>query len=325
MAFWRRRQPQPPVVSCYGKLPATGDFIRLNAHGAENHAFDTWLGTSIAHAKQALGNQFSTAFGPTLGLFIYRGDDGDGSDEPERGMIGAWAASGDSAGRNYPMLVSTSYDYEEMLAVGPALPIAVWPFLTTAYDLVANGRSLQPNDFTQRVAMIQPMAIEHAQSVSMAYHDWLKNQRMRALWETAFGSIDARFHVVQSVQATIEIFRGQERPQTSLAIRFPIGAGDAYAAAVWMDMTLRLANWERTVLNAFWTPQHDLVIHIGPPQTGTFRELIANSDAEYMTDLMLPPTTDPAAARQQLGPLADLVDNVDQTIHAFLYGLKPSA
>ena len=124
MAFWRKRQPQPPVVSCYGKLPSTGDFIRHNATAHENTIFDNWLGASIAHAKQSMGDGFLAAYQPTLGIFIYRGDDGDGKEEPERGLVGVWAASGDSAGRHYPMLISTAYDYEQMLSVGP------WPFVS---------------------------------------------------------------------------------------------------------------------------------------------------------------------------------------------------
>jgi type VI secretion system protein ImpM len=321
MAFWRKRQPQPPVVSCYGKLPSTGDFVRHNAGARENTDFDDWLGKSIAHAKQSMGDAFLAAYQPTLGLFIYRGNDGDGSDEPERGLIGVWAASGDSAGRHYPMLIATAYDYEQMLSVGPALPLAVWPFLRTAYSLVANGRGLRAQEFVMRASQIQPMRIDNFQSTVEPYHNWLRHQKMQSLWETAFGNADCRYGVVRTIDAAVEIFRGQERPQTALSIRFPIGAGDAYAVCVWMDMTVRLARWQRTVPNAFWTPRHDLMLHLGPPQMGTFRELISEADAEHVTDLMNPLGIDPQAARSELGARAQLVDNVNLSLYAFLQGL----
>ncbi len=324
MVFWRRKQPQPPVVSCYGKLPATGDFIRLNAAGHENAAFDEWLGSSVAVAKQTLGRGFQEVYEPTLGIFIYRGVDGENGDEPERGMVGVWAASGDSAGRHYPMIVSTSYDFEQMVAVGPALPIALWPFITAAYNLVANGRGLAVDDFLTRVAQIQPLLLDSPESAAASYYQWLQHQPMHALWDTVFGSTAGRHAAVYNVQATIEAFREQECPQTPLALHFPIGAGDAYAVAVWMDMTLRLAGWRRTVLNAFWTPQHDLVMHVGPPQVGTFREMISFSgEADYVTDLVCPPNIDERTARDRLGPLAEVVDNVDQSIGVFLTGLNP--
>ncbi|HZO12585.1 MAG TPA: type VI secretion system-associated protein TagF [Polyangiaceae bacterium] len=321
MAFWRKRQPQPPVVSCYGKLPSTGDFIRHNATAHENTIFDNWLGASIAHAKQSMGDGFLAAYQPTLGIFIYRGDDGDGKEEPERGLVGVWAASGDSAGRHYPMLICTAYDYEQMLSVGPALPLAVWPFLRTAYELVANGRGLRAQEFVMRVAQIQPMRIDSFQAAVEPYHNWLRHQNVRALWDTAFGTSEYRHAIVRTVEATVEIFRGHERPQTSLAIRFPIGAGDAYAVCVWIDMTLRLARWQRTVLNAFWTPRHDLMLHIGPPQPATFRELITTADAEHVTDLLKPPRIDVQSARDQLGSRAQLVDNINLSLYAFLNGL----
>ena len=324
MVFWRRKQAQPPVVSCYGKLPATGDFIRLNAAGQENTAFDAWLGQSVAVAKQTMGGGFKPAYDPSLGIFIYRGPDGEDGDEPDRGMVGVWAASGDSAGRNYPMTVATSYDFEQMLAVGPALPIALWPFITSAYNLVANGRGLGVDDFISRVAQIQPLQLDNPESAAASYHQWLQHQPMHALWETAFGSTAVRHAVVYNVQATIEAFAGQECPQTPLALHLPIGAGDAYAVAVWMDMTVRLAGWRRTVLNAFWTPQSDVILHVGPPHVGTFREMISFSgEADYVTDLMRTPTIDEQTARDRLGPLAEVVDNVDQSIWAFLLGLRP--
>jgi type VI secretion system protein ImpM len=145
---------------------------------------------------------------------------------------------------------------------------------------------------------------------------------MRALWETTFGTVESRYAVVRTVEQAIEIFRGQERPQTSLSIRFPIGAGDAYAVCVWIDMTLRLAGWQRTLLNVFWTPQHDLLIHLGPPQLGTFRELISSShDADHVTDLMRPLPIEAERARHELGARAELIDNVNLSIHAFLQGL----
>ena len=319
MVFWKKKKRQPPGVSCYGKLPATGDFVRYNATGAENAAYDNWLGNSIHVAKESMGDAFMPCYQPALGLFIYRGDDGDGSEEPDRGMVGVWASSGDSAGRRYPMTVATSYDYEEMLAVGPALPIALWPFLTKAYDLVANGRNLPVDQFVARVQQLQPIPMDQPEQALSGYQHWLQAQSMRALWESAFGTVESRQAIIYNVNATIEIFRGQERPQSSLALRFPIRSGDAYATAVWIDITMRLAQWERTVLNAFWTPQHDLMLHVGPPQAATFREIIANgTNADHVTDLLAAPAVDEATATQRLGPISEAVADVDQSIAQFL-------
>ena len=321
MAFWGKKKRQPPGLSCYGKLPATGDFIRLNAAGQENTTFDNWLGGSIHHARESLGEAFDGCYQPALGLFLYRGDDGNG-DEPDRGMVGAWASSGDSAGRRYPMIVSTTYDYEELLAVGAAIPLATWSFLQSAYALCAGGRQLPVDGFLGRVQQLQPVPLDPPEQSVASYRQWTQTKTMRSFWETTLGDSSRRMAAVANVVATLEIFAGQERPQTSLAIRFPTGAADFYAVSVWMDMTLRVAKWERTVLNAFWTPQHDLMVHIGPPQVQTFRELIMDgSGADHVTDLCRAPTMDEGQARGYLGARSEAVADLDQTIAAFLQRL----
>lgn len=321
--FWRRKKVGPPVVGCFGKLPATGDFIRLNASFDAYAALDEWLGPSVALARESLGSGFETMYRPAVGLFIFRGAEPEGA-MPERGLVGVWSASGDNAGRVYPMVVCAAYDYGELVNAGAAVPIALWPFLTSAYDLVTNGRGLPVDEFVSRVSQIQAPSLESSELATAAYQQWLQHQQMQALWETGFGTDALRFWVMHSVLASVDIFRGQELPETHLAIRFPIGAGDAYAAAVWMDITMRLAHWESTLPNAFWTPQRDLLVHMGQPHVATFRELIAASDdADHITDLTRPPNMDDQVARQRLGPeLTKLVERSDMRIDLFLQALS---
>jgi hypothetical protein len=48
-----------------------------------------------------------------------------------------------------------------------------------------------------------------------------------------------------------------------------------------------------------------------------------SGEADYVTDLARTPSIDERTARDRLGPLAEVVDNVDQSIWAFLLGLRP--
>ena len=73
----------------FGKLPATGDFIRYNATTDELTAFDKWLGAGINFARQSMGPTFDSAYQPAVGLFIYRGEAAN-NEPPQRGMVGAW-------------------------------------------------------------------------------------------------------------------------------------------------------------------------------------------------------------------------------------------
>ncbi len=316
MAFWSKKKAQPAAVCCYGKLTATGDFIRHNNAGAECAAFDHWLSQSINLARESMGESFATHFEPALGVFIYRGEEGDG--EPERGLLGVWAASGDSAGRKYPMMVATSYDYEQMLAAGAGLPIAAWPFIQSAYALVANGRKMAVAEFVAKVAALEPVSLDAPEAACAGYRSWLQQTTLRALWLATFGTVDNRFAVLQSIHASVEIFSGQQRPQTSLALRFPIYQADTYAAAVWLDITQRVSQLKRTVFNAFWTPHHDLMVHVGAPHHATFRELISwGGDADHVTDLLR--TAAVADARERLpSNLQRAFDEPDQPLAAVL-------
>jgi type VI secretion system protein ImpM len=322
--FWRRKKgpAAPPQIGCFGKLPATGDFIRLNAGGEELASLDRWLGTSIDFARRAMGAHFEPFYQQSLGLFIYRGEPR-GDDGPARGLVGVWAASGDNAGRLFPMLVFGSYDYGQLVSAGASLPIVLWPLLTAAYEVATGGRTMPVDAFLDRVSRIALPSLEDPETSSAGYRAWLTTQPMKALWDAGFGTDACRYWVVQSLLESILPFRGHELPKTGLALRLPLGAGDAYAAAVWMDMTLRLSKFGRTLLNAFWSPQRTMLLHIGPPHIGSFREMIApTAQAEHVADLCGPPSVEEHASRQALGPHLDaLVARSDVSIAAFLEGL----
>jgi type VI secretion system protein ImpM len=323
--FWRRKQKAqhaPPQIGCFGKLPATGDFVRLNAGGEEVAAFDRWLGNSIDYARRTMGPGFDAVYPHSVGLFIFRGD-AKGEEPPGRAMVGAWCASGDNAGRLYPMAVFGTYDYADLIALGAAVPIALWPLLTSAYELATTGRYMPVDVFLERVSQIALPSLEDPEAATAGYRGWLTTQPMKALWETTVGSEAKRFWVVQNILASVEPFRGQELPNTSLCLRLPIGAGDAYAAAVWMDMTVRLAKWKGTLLNAFWSPQKAVLIHMGPPHVATYRELIdPTMDADHVADFTGTPRLDEATIRRALGAQLDgLVARSDLTLAGFLDGL----
>ncbi|EYF03376.1 type VI secretion system-associated protein TagF [Chondromyces apiculatus] len=322
--FWRRKKAPaaPPQIGCFGKLPSTGDFIRLNAGGEELALFDRWMGGAIDFARRSMGPQFDASYQPAVGLFIFRGEP-KGEDTPSRALVGAWAASGDNAGRLYPMVVFGSYDYGQLAATGPALPIALWPLLTAAYEVATAGRMLPVDAFLDRVSRIALPTLEDPDAASAGYRAWLTTQSMKSLWDAGFGTDASRFWVLQMILESVVPFRGQELPKTGLALRLPLGAGNAYSAAVWMDVTLRLSRWTRTLPNVFWTPQQAALLHLGPPHVGSFREMIApTGQAEFVADLCGPPTLDEAASRRALGSQLDgLVARTDLTLASFLDAL----
>lgn len=324
--FWRKKKSSgPPQVGCFGKLPATGDFIRHNAGGDELAAFDRWLGGSMDFAQRSLGTGFEPVYQRAVGLFIFRGDS-KGDEGPTRGLVGAWAASGDNAGRLYPMVVFASYDYGQLCSLGAALPIVLWKFLTSAYETATTGRAWPVQTFLDRVQRLEAPNIDDPDAVCTPYKKWLADNSMKALWETGFGSDASRFWVLSNVVESVEPFRGKELPQTGLALRLPIGAGDAYATAVWIDLVLRVSKWKHTLLNTFWTPQQTALIHLGPPHVGSLREVLSpTGSADHVAELCGLPTSDEKTSRSRLRPELDAaVAATDQPIFQFLRSLDGS-
>lgn len=321
--FWRKKKPSgPATVGCFGKIPATGDFIRHNAGGDELAAFDRWMGAGMDATQRGLGPGFEAAYQRSVGLFIFRGDP-KGDELPQRGLVGAWAASGDNAGRHYPMVVFASYDYSQLCAAGPALPVALWRFFTSAYELATQGRAWTVDRFIERVQRLELPPLEDPVAAGASYTRWLGDNSMKALWETGFGSDASRFWVMSNVVESVSPFKGQELPTAGLALRLPVGAGDAYATAVWLDMIQRVCAFKSTLLNTFWTPQQTALIHVGPPQPGSLREIIAPTGAaEHVAELCGIPTCDEPTARARLRKDLDgAVSLTDQPISQFLRAL----
>ncbi len=324
VAFWRRkRSAVAPQVGCFGKLPATGDFIRHNAGFDELGAWDRWLGSGIDLARRSLGSEFEPAYARSVGLFLFRPEPAKPDEEPTRALLGAWAASGDNAGRVYPMSVFAAYDYSVLAGLGGAAPVVLWQLVTQLYELATAGRSLSVDAFLERVNRIQAPTFDDPEAVLGSYREWLSAHRMHELWGTGFGTDESRFWVLQNLFASVEPFRSTEFPRTGLCVRLPLGAGDAFSLAVWLDATLRLGRWQRTMVNALWVPQRTALLHLGTPHAGSFRELLApTGNAEHVADLCGPPGIDEATSRRRLGPALDsLVARTDLTIAQFLDGL----
>jgi type VI secretion system protein ImpM len=318
--FWKKKKSSgPPIVGCFGKLPATGDFIRHQAGGDELASFDRWLGGAMDASQRSLGPAFEAAYQRSYGMFVFRGDT-KGDDGPTRALVGAWAASGDSAGRLYPMVVFASCDYGQLCALGGALPVALWKFFVEAHDLATRGRSWPVDAFLDRVARLEAPSLEEPERLVAGYQRWLGEHSMKALWETGFGVDVSRFWVMSNVVESVEPFKGQELPATGLALRLPVGTGDAYMAAFWSDLVLRLAGWKGTLLNTFWSPQQTVLLHFGSPAAGSLREILApTGQSDHLAELCGLPTCDEPTARARLRPEHDaIVARTDQSIAQFL-------
>ena len=95
----------------FGKLPAHGDFVSRGFAPADRDRLDRWLSAEMAAARTALGELFEERFDKAPPWrFAWSGEEWVG---------GALAASVDSAGRRFPLLVGRSVG-----RAGGAAPLA---------------------------------------------------------------------------------------------------------------------------------------------------------------------------------------------------------
>ena len=81
-------------TALFGKLPAHGDFITRGLFGNQRERLDTWLSASLDDARTHLGDAFAERFDCALPWCC-----------SGAGMTGAVAASQDSLGRRFPVLL----------------------------------------------------------------------------------------------------------------------------------------------------------------------------------------------------------------------------
>jgi len=105
------------LIGIYGKIPAQGDFVRINASDPSAQALDLWVQESL-DALARLGTELP----PEPVFFFHQGSAPQGPS-----LVGVMLRSRDRVGRVYPVLV--------FARVAPALATAAVAILPTAWSL----------------------------------------------------------------------------------------------------------------------------------------------------------------------------------------------
>ncbi len=216
---------------CFGKLPLHADFIRHNAAAPELVPLDQWFQEGIVGARQALGRGWEELLAvPADGRFFFRAPDSD------RILAGAYALSGDKAGRRYPFLLFTLVEGRPLAGGLSILPALLAEFLDRAWETATSGwNGLDLRSFLGRVeGLAASPDLEDTRRRFMAY---LSGETADSLWGTAPGAMDARGRAL-AIQNLVDLVR----PGTPirLVLRYPPAPG-AWEAAFWVELTLRLS------------------------------------------------------------------------------------
>ncbi|MBE1283371.1 MAG: type VI secretion system-associated protein TagF [Rhodobacteraceae bacterium] len=90
----------------YGKIPALGDFLRLNPPSGFVQPWDSWLQTGILQAREALGDSWEAAY---MSAPIWRFTLPPDMAGPQA-VLGVLMASVDRVGRQFPLTLVCPYE-----------------------------------------------------------------------------------------------------------------------------------------------------------------------------------------------------------------------
>ncbi len=320
-------QADSPGASCFGKLPAHGDFIRYNASGRAMQAFDAWVQKGVMEARNQLGPDLVAAFEearPTC-FFI---------DVPNAPHIlaGAFRPSRDRSGRRYPFLVAV--EVEKRHVEGRRIP--AWPdryasFYQAAAALVDDAVSerLAEGDLAGRLQTLR--AGYDATPFPVDYEFRMRQTSAQELWTRTWGDPEdgRKYVLLKNLTETMERMTNGRTVKLHAALRLPLpNPVRGLDVSFWLEACWRLLGTTPDAPAFFWTaPEASepmLLVASAPPPAGIFPHLLAMpSDNGVFTldDAAGQPTA--LAALALPARYGTLLEDDALSLHAFIQRLSP--
>ncbi|WP_372989437.1 type VI secretion system-associated protein TagF [Sulfitobacter sp.] len=147
----------------FGKIPALGDFLRLNVSAGFVQPWDDWLQAGMLASREALAENWDDAY---LSAPIWRFTLPSGVAGPA-GMIGIVMASVDRVGRQYPLTLAAPIDAANA-ALSHFANTSVFEHLEQiALDMLDDHNTREV--LTSALALVAPMPAASSDSVDMPY------------------------------------------------------------------------------------------------------------------------------------------------------------
>jgi type VI secretion system ImpM family protein len=298
-------EPGRTPIAIFGKAPWRAEYFRLRWDGEPFRSFDAWVTDNVEwaalHAAAAFSDA-SRAGGVHAFVFRPKGDAG--------ALAGAIAASTDSAGRCFPLVVAASLVGTPAAPVSQpeVLPLVLEDFWQLSSEVAA---AVQGAGSAERAASAAPADFGwgiDGPEARAAYTAWSAALPLGDLFALVYGQggLTVGAGAVRFVLEAVKPLRGVERPRTPLTLRLPLGAAGGAAVCFWVDLVRRAAAWRSTIPSFFWS--HDgsagsLLLHLGDAPRSTLADLftVASERAE-LCDLVRPLSREQLSAIPELPP-----------------------
>jgi type VI secretion system protein ImpM len=238
----------------FGKIPAQGDFVRLNASTPAALAFDVFLQDGLDALRRAGG-----ALVPEPVRFAFF----DASSKT--GLYGVFAPSQDAVGRAYPLSVFAGLREGAALA---EVPIAGRGFLDAAAELLALGATLSSADLCAQARALEVPSLGEEGGARAALRRTLNDTGAAWLWGTLFpdaAATDSVAYALRTLKAACDAVR--VRPPAGPGIVLDCPAPSLQAALFWLALCEARLGWRGASPSFFWSANGGgrMLVALGPP------------------------------------------------------------
>jgi type VI secretion system protein ImpM len=250
------------AVGLVGKLPAQGDFVRVNASSPVVRAFEGWLHESVEAVR---GAGLPLLRGPVH--FLYRA-----AGLPDV-LVGTLTPSHDRVGRAFPLAVFASIPAAAAARHLGVLPAACASFLAASQDLLEDAVRLSWATVTERLAALP--APDEVAAAEQALRVVLRCGQVGEWIARVYASDPVGQHLygLATVLLACAPLKWRGADTTGATLDAPVRA--ASDRLVWLELLRRLLGWEEAPPALLWTdvPEPRLLVSLGPSPASMLRYL----------------------------------------------------
>jgi type VI secretion system protein ImpM len=250
-------------VGLFGKIPAQGDFFRLNVADPAAQGLVAWLQDAIEPVYRA---RLRLPAAPVRFLFRVPG--------AASVLVGAMASSVDRVGRAFPLCAFAAAPATALAEGYPAVPAAARTFLDAAAALLADAASLDGATLAARARALPLPSDGAVADAGAALRGEAASESGAALAHRLFGDLPAGAlaYGLGTFEAAAKPVRGAEPARAALALDCPAERDvDRWA---WLELARRSLRWPAPP-TFFWTEATpgSLVIALGGAPAGLLAHL----------------------------------------------------
>ena len=273
-------QTQAYTVSCFGKMPTHGDFVRYNADGDVVRALDGWIQQGMYALKTRGDGSLQEAYdrlGSTRFFFRPRNS--------EAAVAGVIQSSQDRVGRRFPLVIACELD--DVHARSPlqaALPATLNPFLEGAAEIARQAASgtIAYADLDSNLERLPPP--DAGAGGTDGYEAYVDETRWGDFAERTWGYFDdvRKYHLFRNLLDLREGVAARGSAPAGIALRFPMSDGGwsgGLEPSFWIDLMGRLLEPAIPLSAAFWRAgggdaAPHLTVFPAPPAAHAFLDVV---------------------------------------------------